>query len=667
MSSFLSSVTSWEGFGLLGCCQPRNRDELKYSSLPPETSPSTAKTEGCFTTLKALGSFLPHWLQEHSVGTIKLKDGAYEGELCYGIPHGKGTFTETNGNVYTGEFVDGKPHGQGTLTDTDKNAYTGHFVDDKIQGQGTLKYHNGNVYTGEFVDGKPQGQGTLKDTDRNAYTGHFVDDKIQGQGTLKYCDGNVYTGDFVDHKYPGQGTLTDIYGNVYTGEFVGHKCQGQGTLAYKSGAVYIGHFLHGKPNGQGTLRHDNGDMYTGEFVDGCPHGQGTLIYANKNVYTGDFFYGKRQGQGTLTGANGDVFVGTFFDNPMFIDPSDLGGLEFLRLSFGYKTNGKPIGYPLALVSNWFEEIPSYHLKNTLIAANKLVHTDPCTASKTIYEALQKGNSYLLPYGFQEHAMGLNLAPTQDGKFVDCEIFNSGRGLNSYHKKATVRRKLKFETMLRVRVPIDQLTPEKIEQLLKKNKFPTAKESYDAILSIPGAKTIPGSGIMQAAQKDNNCSLEWIFAFLKNKMSLEDYNKMRIRFFVACLKQAKENEKKGTRPITESIPEDHINRKFRKLLGMDWQTFVNFLGEEELRFVNDKYTGRGISVCPKGNVYTGEFVDDKGHGKGTVKFTDGKIYTGEFVDGKPQGKGTVTYPSLRSSYTGAFVNGRWQSPRNSSKR
>ena len=51
--------------------------------------------------------------------TIKLPGGKiYVGQVNKdNKPHGKGTYTESNGSKYVGEFKDGKRHGQGTLTE----------------------------------------------------------------------------------------------------------------------------------------------------------------------------------------------------------------------------------------------------------------------------------------------------------------------------------------------------------------------------------------------------------------------------------------------------------------------------------------------------------------------------------------------------------------------
>ena len=114
----------------------------------------------------------------------------YIGEVKNGIPDGRGTLTDIDGNKYVGEFTDGDPNGQGTLTLSDGSIYVGQWKDGKWHGQGTLTWSNGNQYVGEYENGLADGQGTLTKTDGSKYVGEYKDDK-PWNGTEHDKDGNV--------------------------------------------------------------------------------------------------------------------------------------------------------------------------------------------------------------------------------------------------------------------------------------------------------------------------------------------------------------------------------------------------------------------------------------------------------------------------------------------
>jgi len=135
-------------------------------------------------------------------------------------------------------------------------------------------------------------------------------------------------------------------------------------------------------------------------------------------------------------------------------------------------------------------------------------------------------------------MGLKLAPRETG-FIDFEIFNSGEGLSEYHSHAGSQSR-KYQTTLRIRVPIENVTLERLEMFLNlESPFSSVQEAYGFILKIPGATQVtipPQSQIWQTKQRSENCALEWIFAYLKNSLGESDYRALRRELFMDCLEE-----------------------------------------------------------------------------------------------------------------------------------
>ena len=49
------------------------------------------------------------------IGSIAINGEAYVGTFKNGVPHGKGTYTYSDGATYVGEFLNGKESGKGFL------------------------------------------------------------------------------------------------------------------------------------------------------------------------------------------------------------------------------------------------------------------------------------------------------------------------------------------------------------------------------------------------------------------------------------------------------------------------------------------------------------------------------------------------------------------------
>jgi hypothetical protein len=191
------------------------------------------------------------------------------------------------------------------------------------------------------------------------------------------------------------------------------------------------------------------------------------------------------------------------------------------------------GYPLAimfdlLMKNGFERAArQLEGAHRLLLLPFLPKPRKAFASycKALHQSIQTPHvpqlTLLLPVG---HTMGLNLVQAVPG-YIDCEIFNSGGGLE-FHKAHPANPGV-VQTMLRVRMPLKSLTEAKLKELLVKDAF-DVETTYRKILGLPGAVEIQQdftSAVWQREQQGPNCTLMWIFAFLKNTMSSEDYNRV----------------------------------------------------------------------------------------------------------------------------------------------
>jgi hypothetical protein len=495
----------------------------------------------------------------------------------------------------------------------------------------------------------------------------------------------------------GQGIYKDSNGAIYRGEFLNGRRHGEGICHYADGDFYQGGFLEGQCHGQGTYRYLSGTVYRGGLYLGKRHGRGSYKNANGEEYQGEFCHGKRHGKGIVIQTNGitrevSFFSGARMDSSQF----ELGDLPFVNILFGGKL-GAEHGYALGIIASYLSnhlESENQGLVESLFEANKLYQMDSHEGSQRVYKSLQEGRSCLLPYGYQEHEMGLQLVPSEDGKFIYCKIFNSGEGLNFYH--AQDNESGKYQTELKIKVPFCEITQLKIEKFLNRAGFKNLKECYGEILEIPQKEIIvplSDEAVWQTSQKGDCCTLEWIFSFLKNNMSDDQYHALRRELFLACLEMAGETTKHlpsdvkiftglipkiGKKLIKLQItPEEKIRvwtygysiRKEQRANGVLYQGECFYgipdgEGFESNRegicryvgaFFNGVYHGRGSYQYENGESYQGMFFNGAPHGFGVVHGIDGTIYEGDFFQGKPGGHGICKYAN-GDTYEGMFCDG-----------
>lgn len=530
----------------------------------------------------------------------------YKGPFLNGQPNGKGKWTYANGDVYRGEFRDGQPNGIGKLSYKNANKCEGEFRDGQLYGIMKLSYKNGNKYVGECLNGQPHGKGKLTTADGNEYEGEFRDGKHisgngkitlasgdkyvgelhhgqpTGQGTIFYANKSRYEGECLDGLPHGKGKLFLSNGDVYEGEFLYGKLKETGTvklsfanadtfegeirnnqphkgkLTYANGTEYVGPFRHGKPHGEGVLL-TNGDKYIGEFRDGLSHGNGTLIFKDGSTYVGPFRNNKPHGEGIYT-SDGGVSNKLQFQNGCAItDISHLRDTLFIQLLSQQFASNSMGHYPVGIMAAFLTKNGYTQVGQALTLANryKLACDSPEREQRLAEDILSKlkrpNQPVLLSLDSKGHAMGLQMKQTVEG-FVDFEIYNSGFGLQNHHRAGDK----KFATAWKVRVPLKDLTANQLKQFL--GTFETANDAYVAVRNLPGAEPIaPGPGtILQKPQQANNCSLWWMFAYLKNNMPPQEYAKMRLQLYTESL----ENAKQAAVPNQKLI--DALQKKVDKL-------------------------------------------------------------------------------------------------------
>jgi hypothetical protein len=152
----------------------------------------------------------------------------------------------------------------------------------------------------------------------------------------------------------------------------------------------------------------------------------------------------------------------------------------------------------------------------------------------IHQTLQALNQpILLSLNCVNHVMGLQMVQTIKG-FVDFEVYNTGSGIRQYHQQHP-HKLAKFQTAWKKRVPLKHLTQDRFKKIFRKSADVNAV--YRIISALPEAQDIPTGEkpvIWQSAQKGNNCTLMWIFAYLKNNMPPKEYATMRKQLFTDCI-------------------------------------------------------------------------------------------------------------------------------------
>lgn len=219
---------------------------------------------------------------------LEAEGGVYDGEVTdvedesgekMTVPHGKGKYTWSNGDVYDGEWKHERQCGQGRFTFNTGGYYEGEWEDDEQHGFGRLEDMNG-VYEGEFRHDKRHGKGRQLYKNGDEYEGEWSEESRHGKGRQKWPAGDSYQGDWVNDKMHGHGVYSFDNGDVYEGAFDNDQKTGQGDYTWtptgQTGEPqlksYQGGFKNGKRHGQGIERYRNGDWKAGVWEEGEHNG-----------------------------------------------------------------------------------------------------------------------------------------------------------------------------------------------------------------------------------------------------------------------------------------------------------------------------------------------------------------------------------------------------------
>jgi len=465
----------------------------------------------------------PAWTSK-TVETIE-KNGA-------SIARVKGTKIYPEG-TYEGDLVNGVRDGRGNFFFLNKDVFEGEYANDRANGWGRKTFANGTDYTGYFKDDECDGEGVLESAVGDRYEGAFKNDEFDGRGKLWCANGDYYEGMFKDGLTDGEGTLRLANGDSYEGTFKEGQFQ-KGFLRRFNGDLYEGTFKEGLFDGKGTLRWANGDSYEGAFKGGLRNGEGTLKFASGACYTGSFKEHLFDGKGVFVNAEGRAIQGNFHEHKYISGYSNLSDHFFLHLLIGTQNVGGAIpSYPLGIISSFLLKNGYQELGEALASAYQHLQTSSVVTNQNAENLFQKmkipGQTQLLCSGTKEHSIGIKISSSQGTILL--EVYNSGEGKHPVHP-ADLR---KIQTKYTVKYPVASLNPEILVRLIK-GDFANVDEFYGALLKISGAEVVEqdsSSAIWQKDQKAENCSLEWIFAYLRNNMSQRDYDSMRLKLFTEC--------------------------------------------------------------------------------------------------------------------------------------
>ncbi|MDP1609112.1 MAG: hypothetical protein Q8L98_07355 [Chlamydiales bacterium] len=445
-------------------------------------------------------------------------------------------------------------------------------------------------------------------------------------------------------------------GSIYIGQRLNSRSHGQGLLV-RGSEYYEGNFENGAFCGYGiSINRNTRIYYKGGHKNSQLHGQGILIKDRNQHHEGAFKNGYYHGIGTRFNPDGTTTKGLFvYGQKINSHLSEIGNADFIGPLFSLSLGSASIGNVLGVlidVLNRHDEYRQYG--NALSQIHQRLQISPSSYKQEAeiihHQLTEDGQPQLLLYGIQGHTMLVYLTAASDGEFINCEIFNSGTGLK-YHE----RKDGKFQTMLRVKAEKEKITKETIETFLNYLRFQDIKEPYQAVFDLgQRQKLSPGEEVCQAPQKDKNCAIECLFAFLRNKMPAKDYYKLRWLLFKTCIEEAKKSAEPETQRFLKRYWKE-INAKLKKKYEKHCQVDPSALttdedlkscqiSEEELLHLLEKIQSIGFSAVhyPNGSCYQGQVQNGKAHGLGRLSCANGDLFEGQFVIGQLFGVGRLTY-------------------------
>jgi len=252
--------------------------------------------------------------------TVEFEQGAYNGEIVDGRPHGEGQMIfkpdDPMGRVsYQGGWKEGQQDGEGIMRFQSGDSYAGQFLANLPHGKGEFVYHCGDKEEVLMESGVRHGMSRYTSThDGTVEDLMFWEGEPKGPSKLTYPDGSYEERSFSDGEKNGPAKLVGSSGDVFTFSYEKNEMVGPSTYTWANGQVEEATFVAGVKQGKGVEIGVNGDKETRLWKDGVLEGPASVEGANGDRL--DFVYvkGIRQGAATYKFADGSVELSTFDEN-----------------------------------------------------------------------------------------------------------------------------------------------------------------------------------------------------------------------------------------------------------------------------------------------------------------------------------------------------------------
>lgn len=417
-----------------------------------------------------------------------------------------------------------------------------------FSGKAKLKYSDGRVYRGMFKNGEPHGKGSVRLQDGSKYLGTFKHGEPSGKGAFYFSNGSKYEGTVFQGKMDGWGYLRTANGSEYEGAFVKGEKHGFGDFYIDEGSEYHGFFANGKMDGKGELIYSTDTKCIATFSKGKPHGHGKITFSNGSYLEGFFIDGILEGEGKFVSVEPSITLSGTFRHNIFIFDANLGNSLFLLELFSLNSpGGAPCGFSLPIFCQYFRKKGYTEISQSLQEAYDLLllsKEEVEVKAMLLYQELLKNPDFskLFYYGCSSHVVGLSLSRKEDDEdsVLEINFFNAGEGLRHYHERDEKTKK--FQTRACIRVPLESFSGQNFADIICAiHNYRTIFDAYDAISGLDYAEWIEiENPIYQSPQKEGNCELAWIFAYLRNTMEEKEYKKMRAELFFDVRAAALEN-------------------------------------------------------------------------------------------------------------------------------
>ncbi len=452
--------------------------------------------------------------------------------------------TLPDGSKYKGLMKEGKFDGLGELTTLSGKVCQGVFNKGNFT-CGNVRFPAGSSYMGAIKNGAFHGRGTLQFQDGRIYSGVFEGGDLK-KGTIHWPDGSICSGPIKNWQLHGKGTFKFLDGRIYSGVFEGGGLK-RGTIHWYNGDFYEGFLKNGSPHGKGRMEFLQWKkIYEGSFKDGCFHGFGAIFEIKpytleevipdrkEKIFEGHFVMGSREGRGTYYNNKGEALSGTCHNNRLVADSSYILHPVFLS-SLLKKTLFFSCADVVAIVNSYWKEKRIYPELVAIFEETLRLHDLPeRVCAQEIFAGLTSNSpkSYVILVDSTTHAMVLEMIPQEET--VVFKIYNAGEGGHFHQSNGEIPPR--YQTVLQMDLPKRNISEDFIHNFTTKKKHFSTEQIYYFLIHFPGAQRIePQDPIYQKPQIGPNCVLKSPFVFLVQMLGKEEYYKMRIDLFDACIK------------------------------------------------------------------------------------------------------------------------------------